>query len=108
MRRSIAVVVLAQSAALALLLPMVDARAEIASGDVREHVEQPGSRECPPLHDEIACQLCRVLRLAASPAPSTIPIATSAHGVRVPVERRAHDPIPRIASSSSPRAPPRG
>lgn len=50
--------------ALAAVIPAADALAERASQGSRSHVEAVGgSASCTPVHDHLACQLCRLLRL---------------------------------------------
>jgi hypothetical protein len=50
--------------ALVAVIPAADAYAERASAGARSHVEATGgSPTCPPVHNELACQLCRLLRL---------------------------------------------
>ena len=50
--------------ALAAVIPAADAAAERASAGIRTHIEATGgSASCKPVHDPLACQLCRLLRL---------------------------------------------
>lgn len=45
-------------------LPVAEARAAAAS-PATAHVEEPGDRNCPPIHDHGDCTICRTLRLMA-------------------------------------------
>ena len=97
---------LALSTTVAALLPIADARAEIESSRARPHVEQPGSTRCPQVHDELTCQLCRVLRLANTGAPSTAPLVV-VNASAVPVAARIVAlRATEVERSSFPRAPP--
>jgi hypothetical protein len=50
--------------ALAAVIPAADALADRASQGSRSHVEAVGgTAACTPVHDHLACQLCRLLRL---------------------------------------------
>jgi len=108
MRRGIASVVLILSTAVAAILPMADARADIASAAARPHVEQPGSRHCPQVHDELTCQLCRVMRLASNRSSSDGVLIV--HRAKAVVLARHVAPFVArpVEPSSSPRAPPLG
>jgi len=106
LRRAIAAIVLALSTTVTALLPVADARADVASGRARAHVEQPGSTRCPQVHDELTCQLCRVLRLASNATSSAAPLVVVDAGA---IPFAAHVvllPATRVEPSASPRAPP--
>lgn len=76
LRRAVAGSALLVWSALAGVLPAADAAAERASEGARAHVEAVGgSATCTPVHDQLACQLCRVLRLAGKSADAGPQIA---------------------------------
>ncbi|MGH7720210.1 MAG: hypothetical protein ACREON_15380 [Gemmatimonadaceae bacterium] len=48
------------------LVPIADARAEAAAASAPAvHVEAPGDTPCTPVHDHLACLLCRSVRTAS-------------------------------------------
>jgi hypothetical protein len=64
--------------ALAAVIPAADAAAERASAGSRAHVEAlGGGAKCVPVHDQLACQLCRLLRLPTKSGAATILFAVS-------------------------------
>ncbi len=58
----------ALSIALSGALPVLEARA-IAESPV-SHVESPTEAKCPPTHDHLACNFCRVLRQLSRGEPA--------------------------------------
>jgi hypothetical protein len=106
LRRAVASAVLVMSTASAALLPLADAYAEIAAATPHSHVEAPGTSGCPPAHDEIACQLCRVLRLVGSGSTGSDDLLSVDGALALPPTRRIARPVTRLEPSSSPRAPP--
>jgi hypothetical protein len=105
-RRIVAAVALALSATVPVLLPVADAYAERATADPYAHVESTGSETCVPVHDEMACQLCRGLRLSASAPRCAGSVTHSDRPARLGlVTSRAPAPAFRIGAAS-PRAPP--
>jgi hypothetical protein len=59
--------------ALAAVIPAADAAAERASAGVRTHIEATGGdASCKPVHDHLACQLCRLLRLPTKSGDATV------------------------------------
>ena len=64
--------------ALAAIIPAADAAAERASAGSRAHIEAlGGGAKCPPVHDQVACQLCRLLRLPTKSGDAAILFALS-------------------------------
>jgi hypothetical protein len=64
--------------ALTALIPAADAAAERASAGSRAHVEAlGGGAKCVPVHDQLACQLCRLLRLPTKSGDATVLFALS-------------------------------
>ena len=106
LRRITATIVVVFGTAVSSLLPMADAYAERAAPDAYAHAEQAGSDDCAPIHDELACQLCRVLRnaplsAAASSEPATL------RQTYVPRNPSVSGFTPlRLAGARAPRAPP--
>jgi hypothetical protein len=64
--------------ALAGVIPAADALAERASSGSRAHIEAlGGSASCTPVHDQLACQMCRLLRLPTKSGDATTVFALS-------------------------------
>lgn len=105
-QRAIAAAVLVLSATVTVLLPIADARAEMASRTAQAHVEQPGSTRCPQVHDELACQICRVLRLVGSGCPARASVVVFTVADIPPAAQVTSLPASRVEPSASPRAPP--
>jgi hypothetical protein len=64
LRRIVFSAYLVIGAALAVVMPIAEARAEAASVAAGSHVEEPGDRACPAAHDHVSCNVCRTLRLS--------------------------------------------
>ena len=94
--------------AVAGLLPLADARAEATSvrATATAHVEAPDWNRCPAVHDDLACQLCPLLRLAGQ-AGARVALPPVARAVAAPaVARVAHALSDDSASPDRARAPP--
>lgn len=108
MRRATGSILLALCAVVSAVLPVADAYAEDAAIAAYSHVEERESQTCLPAHDELACQLCRALRLASAPpasGPSPLVLVVASHAPAAFATRAA----PRsVAGGASPRAPPVG
>jgi hypothetical protein len=93
--------------ALAAVIPAADAFAERASQGSRSHIEAVGgSASCTPVHDHLACQLCRLLRL-----PTKAGDAASLYSLRdVAQMARPEEPVVAVSrareSGHPTRAPP--
>ena len=105
-RRVTALLVLVLGTAVSSLLPMADAYAERAAPDSYSHVEQAGSEGCPPIHDDVVCQLCRGLRHAplASAPPQMLAGTRQTFVPRNPAVT-GFTPL-RLSGVRAPRAPP--
>jgi hypothetical protein len=103
-------VVAAFAVALHLLLlgaaPLAEAWAE-ARRDSQAHLEAEATKSCPPGHNALYCQLCRVLS-GAKPATAAHPLVADHRPVaRVPAEfYQLHRSTPLSGSPLGPRAPP--
>jgi hypothetical protein len=104
----LASVVLAVGTSVTAVLPLADAYAERETLSASAHVEETGSKTCTPAHDELACQLCRVLRLSSSGGaqPFAGEWVAAPHGH--PVAAAAVVASVRLAPGTAPRAPPIG
>lgn len=80
-RRRWAIVVLFLQALLWMAGPTIEARAEAASAGATAHVEDIGSKRCPPIHSHLDCQICRTLRAGA---PSATAVAFPCATLRAP------------------------
>jgi hypothetical protein len=107
LRRFTAVAVLALSTVVAALLPVAHAYAESSAVATTAHVEAAGSDSCAPAHDEVACQLCRVLRLSATwSEPAALPVDDTPG--RAHASWSAPAPQTLLPGRVSARAPPLG
>jgi hypothetical protein len=103
-------VVAACAVALHLLLlgaaPLAEALAEARRGS-QAHVEAEATKTCPPAHNALYCQLCRVLA-GAKPATAAHPLVADHRSLaRVPAElHQLHRSTPLSGSPLGPRAPP--
>lgn len=75
------------------VVPVLDARAEAESLGAVAHVEALGAADCPQVHHQADCQLCRVLR----------PMATAVAPVGPPPCEQTRD-VPATAVLGSPHA----
>jgi hypothetical protein len=106
--RLAALLLLVLHAAMAGVLPVADARAEArsAAGSAAAHVEAPDAVRCPAVHDEQACQLCPMLRLAG-PAAGRVALPAVARTVVAPaVARTRQAALHGRAAPAGARAPP--
>jgi hypothetical protein len=57
-----------------LLVPVVDARLELAAGEGVVHIEAESGQTCPPGHDHLECQFCHQIasRLLAAGSPERV------------------------------------
>lgn len=74
-------------------VPLVEGLIEHPRPDPRPHIEARNDSPCPPTHDELSCQICRVLgrmlgapaRPAATPDPNvTVYLASAPTQLRYP------------------------
>ena len=106
-KRGIASCALLVWCALAAVIPAADAAAERASVGSRAHIEATGgSATCVPVHDHLACQLCRLLRLAGNTDASWPDLVAGAAAESVSLAYVRPLAGKRIEPSASPRAPP--
>jgi hypothetical protein len=87
------------------VLPVAEARA-VAASPATAHVEEPGDRNCPPIHDHGDCTICRTLRLVARGEAAP---AFESGGSRLeipPVEPAVTYVLLRLGDAWRSRAPP--
>jgi hypothetical protein len=104
--RIVTAVVLALHVGVLGVAPLAEAFARANRGE-QAHVEPDGSRGCPPGHNDLYCQICRVL-IGTGPAPAAQRLASGGTPViRVPVESpEVTCPTQRLISVLRARAPP--
>jgi hypothetical protein len=63
--------------------PIADAIAEASSARTFVHIEAPGRNKCPPVHDDLTCQFCRVVSHNQFGSVSALPLFAAA-SIHVP------------------------
>jgi hypothetical protein len=93
--------------AFAAAIPLADAVVEAIARDGPAHLESQNSAPCPPGHDHLQCQFCRVAgtTLVASTEPVSVPRTTAVrHFAAARADRVFASPV--TAGPLGPRAPP--
>ena len=88
-------------------VPLADAAVEAIARDGPAHLESQNGAPCPPGHDHVQCEFCRVAgtTLAASAVAAVAPRTNAVlHVTAQPADRTFASPV--TAGPLGPRAPP--